>query len=192
MGAYRSQNVPRFIREIDWSRWRPSEKATLVFIICAGQILLIDKKTGLGEGKVSGPGGRIELGETALQGAIREVEEELCITPSGMKEAGELFFQFVDGYSLHGTVFSATGFSGQPCETREAAPRWTPLQSIPYERMWEDDALWFPHLLNDRLFRGYFIFDADTMLDAFVEESSHRYPRFDSLPPDDHADKLGK
>ena len=134
-----------------------------------GAILLIDKKTGLGAGKVNGPGGRIDPGETALHGAIREVQEELCVTPTGVREAGELFFQFVDGYSLHGTVFTAAGFDGELCETREAAPRWTPLDSIPYELMWADDALWIPLLLDGRRFRGYFIFDGDIMLDSLVE-----------------------
>lgn len=165
-----ARNMLRLVREIDWPSWRPSEKATLLFVLRDGHILLIDKKTGLGAGKVNGPGGRIEPGETALQGAIREVQEELCVTPTGVREAGELYFQFVDGYALHGTVFTASGFDGQLCETREAAPRWTPLGSIPYERMWADDALWLPLLLNGVRFRGYFIFDGDLMLDALVEK----------------------
>ncbi|MGO9307571.1 MAG: NUDIX domain-containing protein, partial [Spirochaetia bacterium] len=78
------------VREIAWGAWRPSERATLLFVLRDGHILLIDKKTGLGAGKVNGPGGRIEPGETALQGAIREVQEELCVTPTGVQEAGEL------------------------------------------------------------------------------------------------------
>jgi 8-oxo-dGTP diphosphatase len=163
-------STPRLLREIDWSAWRPSEKATLLFVLSGGNILLIDKKTGLGAGKVNGPGGRINPGETALQGAIREVREELCVTPTGVREAGELSFQFVDGYALHGTVFTATGFDGQLCETSEAAPRWTPLERIPYERMWADDALWLPLLLRGVRFQGYFIFDGDLMLDALVEQ----------------------
>jgi 8-oxo-dGTP diphosphatase len=87
-----------------------------------------------------------------------------------VREAGELYFQFMDGYSLHGTVFTATGFDGELCETHEAAPRWTPLDGIPYERMWEDDALWLPLLLKGVRFRGFFIFDGDAMLDSLVEK----------------------
>jgi 8-oxo-dGTP diphosphatase len=161
--------VPRRIRDIDWPSWVPTEKATLLFVIRDHSILLINKKTGLGAGKVNGPGGRIEPGETALQGAVREVQEELCVTPAGVKEAGELSFQFVDGYGLHGTVFTGTGFTGELCETREAAPLWTPLDSIPYERMWADDSLWLPLMLKGTRFRGFFIFDGDTMLDSKVE-----------------------
>ncbi|MGA2381533.1 MAG: 8-oxo-dGTP diphosphatase [Spirochaetia bacterium] len=163
-------HTPRRVREIDWSTWRPAEKATLLFVLSDGHILLIDKKTGLGAGKVNGPGGRIDPGETALHGAIREVQEELCVTPTGVQEAGELYFQFVDGYSLHGSVFTASGFDGELCETLEAAPRWTPLDGIPYDRMWADDALWLPLLLQGQRFRGFFIFDGDLMLDSLVEK----------------------
>lgn len=169
MGKNGPPHPARKVREIEWSTWTADEKATLLFVLQNRHILLIDKKTGLGAGKVNGPGGRIESGETARQGAIREVREELCITPTGVKEAGELYFQFVDGYSLHGTVFTATGFEGELCETREAAPRWTPLAEIPWDRMWADDALWLPLLLRGERFVGYFIFDGDSMLDSLVE-----------------------
>jgi 8-oxo-dGTP diphosphatase len=163
-------DIPRLVRDIDWQAWLPTEKATLLFVLDDGRILLIDKKTGLGAGKINGPGGRIDPGETALQGAIREVQEELCVTPTGVREAGELSFQFMDGYSLHGAVFTASGFDGELCETHEAAPRWTLLDRIPYERMWADDALWLPLLLKGERFRGFFIFDGDIMLDSLVEK----------------------
>jgi 8-oxo-dGTP diphosphatase len=161
----------RKVSEIDWKAWVPTEKATLLFVLRDSQILLINKKTGLGAGKINGPGGRIDPGETALEGAIREVQEELCVTPSGVREAGELLFQFVDGYALYGFVFTATGFAGDLCETREAAPLWTPVDSIPYGKMWADDVLWLPLLLEGRGFRGFFIFEGDDMLDSRVEET---------------------
>jgi len=157
------------VAEIDWARWVPTERATLLFVLCDSQILLIEKKTGLGAGKINGPGGRIDPGESPMEGAIREVEEELCVTPTGVRFGGELFFQFVDGYSLHGSVFTATGFQGDLCETSEAKPMWTPIDRIPYELMWADDRLWLPHMLEGRGFRGYFIFDGDDMRDSLVE-----------------------
>ena len=163
--------VPRLVRDIDWQRWDPTERATLLFVLRDGQILLIHKKTGLGAGKINGPGGRIDPGETAFQGAIREVQEELCVTPTDVRKAGELSFQFTDGYSLHGSVFTARGFAGELCETREATPIWTPLERIPYDRMWADDALWLPMLIEGRGFRGFFIFEGDAMLDSLVNEA---------------------
>ncbi len=160
------------VQQIDWATWQPTERANLCFIVRDGRILLIRKKRGLGAGKINGPGGRIEPGERAEEAAIREVQEELCITPTGVRPVGELYFQFVDGYSLHGAVFSASGYQGVLCETREAAPRWTPVTSIPYQRMWADDALWLPLMLAGARFRGYFIFDGDAMLDSRVERSA--------------------
>jgi len=41
-----------------------------------GEILLIRKKRGWG-GEDNGPGGRLEKGETAVESAVREVQEEL-------------------------------------------------------------------------------------------------------------------
>ena len=39
-------------------------------------------------GHMAFPGGRLEPGETPLACAIREVEEELCVTPTGVAPAG--------------------------------------------------------------------------------------------------------
>ena len=150
--------------QIDWTAWTPTERATLLFIIRGGQILLIHKKRGLGKGKINGPGGRIDPGETPAQCAVREVQEELRVTPTGVRLAGELRFQFADGYALHGYVFRAEDAEGEPQETDEAAPLWTPLDRIPYERMWADDRIWLPLMLEGKPFSGRFLFDRDTML----------------------------
>ena len=125
---------------------------------------------GLGAGKINAPGGRIEPGETPLAAAIRETQEEVGLTPNNPQKRGELFFQFMDGYALHCTVFLALGCEGTVIETGEAVPRWTPTSAIPYREMWADDRHWMPLLLADRAFRGYFIFDGDKMLSHAVED----------------------
>jgi 8-oxo-dGTP diphosphatase len=140
------------------------QRATLLFVVRDGQVLLILKKRGLGAGKINGPGGRIDPGETPLQCAIREVREELCVTPTGVTPAGILQFQFTDGLSLHGHVFRADGCEGEPRETDEAVPCWTPVDAIPYARMWADDRIWLPFLLERKTFRGRFRFRDDAML----------------------------
>jgi 8-oxo-dGTP diphosphatase len=141
-------------------------------VIRGGYVLLIRKKRGLGQGKINGPGGRLEHGETPTEGACREVEEELRVTPTGIEHRGELSFQFVDGYSIHASVFVASGCIGDPQETDEAAPLWTPVDQIPYEQMWADDALWLPILLEGRHFAGRFVFDGDTMLSHELAEAA--------------------
>jgi uncharacterized protein YceH (UPF0502 family)/8-oxo-dGTP pyrophosphatase MutT (NUDIX family) len=157
------------VSDIDWANWNPQQRATLLFIVQNGRMLLIHKKTGLGAGKINGPGGRIEPGENPLDAAVREVVEEVGARPAGVTLAGELSFLFTDGLSLHCTVFRASGCSGEPVETPEATPLWVALDAIPYERMWADDRHWVPLLLEGKPFKGYFVFDGDRMLDHRVD-----------------------
>lgn len=159
---------PRRVDEIDWARWVPRDVATLCFVRRGDEVLLIRKKRGLGAGKINGPGGRLDPGETPLQAAIREVQEELLVTPTGVSLHGELRFVFVDGYSLHCHVFCATGCEGTPTETEEAVPLWYPVAALPFAEMWADDYLWLPQVLAGHHVDGHFVFDGDAMLDQRV------------------------
>jgi 8-oxo-dGTP diphosphatase len=149
---------------MDWKNWIPRERANLCFVVKDGRVLLIRKKRGLGAGKINGPGGKIEPGETALEAAIRETQEEIGVTPRAVEERGVLHFQFTDGYSLHCTVFVATDFDGEPIETIEATPFWFAFDAIPFSEMWEDDQHWLPQVLAGKRFVAWFEFDGDRML----------------------------
>jgi 8-oxo-dGTP diphosphatase len=153
---------------IDWTTWTPRERANLCFIVKAGRVLLIRKKRGLGAGKINGPGGKVEPGETALESAIRETQEEIGVTPLEIEERGILHFQFLDGYSLHCCVFVARDFHGEPIETVEATPLWFDLDAIPFDEMWADDRHWLPETLRGRSFDAWFVFDGDAMLSQDV------------------------
>jgi 8-oxo-dGTP diphosphatase len=168
MNSWRN-GTPRRVADIDWRSWKARDPATLVFVVRRGEVLLIRKKRGLGAGKINGPGGRIEAGESPLECAVREVQEEVGVTPTGLRKCGDNRFQFVDGYSLHVYVFSAQACEGTPIETAEAIPMWTPVAAIPYGEMWADDRLWIPLLLQGTAFSGRFIFDGDVMLDHAVD-----------------------
>lgn len=131
-------------------------------------MLLINKKRGLGAGKVNGPGGKCEVGESPEEAAIRETEEEVGLMPRSVDERGRLLFQFADGYSLDVALFLSGEFEGTLRETDEALPFWSHRDAIPYERMWADDTLWLPRLLaGDQVF-GRFLFDGDRMVDYAV------------------------
>ena len=160
---------PKINNSMNWSTWIPRETATLCFIQQDGRLLLIRKKRGLGAGKINAPGGRIEPGETAHEAAVRETGEEVGVVPHHLEKRGELFFQFLDGYSLHCTVFLAQGCTGEPVETDEAAPFWCSIDALPYDGMWADDIHWLPLAIAGKNFLGYFEFDNETMLNHRVE-----------------------
>jgi len=149
---------------VDWSTWTPGIPATLMFIIRDGRILLIEKKRGLGAGKINGPGGKIDPGETALQSVIRETQEELLITPHAPRKLGELHFAMSDCPHILCHVYRADDFDGTPTETPEAVPVWKALDAIPYARMWEDDRYWLPLLLDETPFLGRFAFAGERLL----------------------------
>ncbi len=169
------------LSDIDWTHWEAKDPATLVFVFRNNEILLIDKKTGLGKGKVNGPGGKVDPGETPEAAAIRECQEELDIQVRNLEYCGEHRFQFVDGYSIHVWVYRTRDFDGVPTESREARPLWTPLDRIPFDQMWEDDKYWIPMMIGGERFQTRWIFDGDRMLDYAIE-SDGRIDSWGELP----------
>jgi 8-oxo-dGTP diphosphatase len=148
---------------MNWDNWTAVIEATLMFVVKEGRILLIEKKRGHGQGKVNGPGGKIDPGESPLDGAVRETEEELCISVKNPRKAAELWFEMSDYPRLRCHVFLAEEFDGVPTETPEAVPLWVPLDEIPYERMWEDDQHWLPQVLAGQKLIGKFVFEGEEM-----------------------------
>ena len=150
--------------QVDWENWQPTVRATLMFVQDGDKVLLIRKKRGFGMGKINGPGGKLDPGETELQCAVRETQEELHIHALDPVKRGELWFQFVDGMAMHVAVFKATSFEGEATETEEAAPLWLPVDGIPFDEMWADDRHWLHRMLTtSENFEGRFIFDGDRM-----------------------------
>ena len=160
----RIAEVPRTVEEFDWEAWEPSETAVLCYIFKDEQVLLIHKKRGLGKGKVNAPGGRIDPGETPVQTAVRELQEEVGLTPLEPYEVAQLSFVFTNGYSLKGHVFFAHAYEGELVETDEADPFWVPVAEIPYKQMWADDAEWLPKVIGGEYVEARFIFEDDRML----------------------------
>ena len=157
---------------IDWASWQPDERAVIVYITDRKQqkVLFIIKKTGLGEGKVSAPGGRLEPGESFYEAAIRECREEVGLTPLAPEKRMELRFQFTSGYALYGEAFFTDRWEGQAQSSDEADPFWCNLDEIPWDKMWEDDRQWLPLALEGKKLRGCYVFDDDKMLFEKLEE----------------------
>jgi 8-oxo-dGTP diphosphatase len=149
---------------VDWARWTPRVRATLLFVFHGEQVLLIRKKRGLGAGKINGPGGKLDPGETPAQAAVREVVEEVGVRPLDPVSRGLLRFQFTDGLAMEVHPFTATRHEGEARETDEAEPLWMHLSALPFDQMWADDRYWLPAVLAGKNVDLQAIFDGDQML----------------------------
>ncbi len=144
--------------------WRPDRVGTLLFLRCEDQVLLIHKRRGHGAGKINGPGGKPEPGESPAACVLRETHEEVGIEVHDARQAA--VFRFVDtrDHDWLGLVFTATAFAGEPRPSAEAEPFWAPVDALPLERMWDDDRYWLPRLLAGERLEGDFLFAAGRLL----------------------------
>lgn len=159
----------------EMAHWQAGMHATLLFVVQEQRVLLIEKLRGIGAGKVNAPGGKIEVGESALQAIVRETREEICVDVTDARKVGELWFAMSDMPDIHCQVFRAANISGTPDNTEEAIPFWCDVNEIPYERMWQDDALWLPLLLQGEKFCCWFDFDKEQMLAHKIELGEHSW-----------------
>ncbi|KAG5716182.1 7,8-dihydro-8-oxoguanine triphosphatase [Termitomyces sp. T112] len=156
----------------DTLAWLPSTESkdyTNAFIIHKNKILLGYKKRGFGKNMYNGFGGKVELGETSQQAALRELEEEAGIT-APLQHAGTLLFTTgAEEAAYHIEVYRADEYTGDVTETDEMRPEWFSLPltdskgsnatednlpTIPFEKMWEDDRHWMPLLISRTKFAG--------------------------------------
>ena len=142
----------------------------ITYVLQHERLLLIEKKRGLGAGKVNAPGGRLDPGETPAEAAARELTEEVGLQVVGpLERRAEHRYQFVSGLRLHLHAFVATSVTGTVIETDEAAPFWVNRAEVPLDRMWADNALWVPRVLAGEHAVGRFVFEGDAMLDHTLE-----------------------
>ncbi|MCU1482951.1 MAG: hypothetical protein JWQ19_3737 [Subtercola sp.] len=137
------------------------------------EVLLGRKRSGLGLGKIVGPGGKVEHGESPLEAIVREVAEEtgIRVPPSSLREVGRLEYEFPfrSAWSQNSTVFVGEEWSGSPDVSDELAPEWFALDELPLEEMWHDARFWLPRVLAGERVQAWFSFSDDNQT---VAESS--------------------
>jgi len=142
----------------------PRKELTNAFVVAGDRVLLGMKKRGFGMGKWNGFGGKLEAGESPLQGAQRELREEAGVEMVDPQLLGRVIYSYEDmSQELLVHVFRATGCMPlEPRESEEMKPQWFSTDSIPYDKMWADDIHWYEHLLHGKsCFTARFDFAAD-------------------------------
>jgi 8-oxo-dGTP pyrophosphatase MutT (NUDIX family) len=142
-----------------------------------GKIMMGIKKVGLGEGKITLFGGKIEKKESPQQAAIRELAEEAHVRPGdGLKHYGHLTMDIQNlRIRIVADVFRCNGVIGDASESYEMTVEWIPINDIPYAKMWADNQYWFPYLLKCEPFEGEFTFaDPDTLTSHSVRPRTPR------------------
>lgn len=152
---------------------KPLRKATLCFLIKDDKILLAMKKRGFGKGRWNGAGGKPNLNESISSAAKREAQEEINITPLNMKLVAKLNFYFPyvpikEDWNQQVIVYLVDKWYGNPEETEEMKPRWYNKRKLPFNKMWADDKLWLPHVINNKKVKADFYFDKNQDIEDYL------------------------
>jgi 8-oxo-dGTP diphosphatase len=145
----------------------------LSFLVRDGQVLLGRKKRGFGQGRIVGPGGKVEPGERPVEAAAREVAEEtgLRVTPEDLIEVAQITYQFParPAWDQDATVFTTIRWTGEPVESDEIEPRWWRVDALPLDEMWDDARYWLPKVLAGDRVRVAAVFASDCATVATIE-----------------------
>lgn len=135
---------------------------TLVFPLKDTRVLLGMKQKNFGVGNWNGFGGKIERGETMLQGAVRELEEEagLKAYEEDLEHGAMLHFIYTEAIH-HVSIFRIRQWHGMEMVSDEMVPEWFPVYQLPFDSMWEDDPYWLPQVLSGEFIEGRFLFNED-------------------------------
>lgn len=144
----------------------PLRQATLCFLIKEDQVLLAMKKRGFAVGKFNGTGGKKNDDETIENTVIRENQEEINVVVTSFTKKATLKCYFPDnpGGGQQVSVFLISEWIGEPVETEEMSPKWFNKKDIPFEKMWPDEKLWLPLVLEGKNVEAEFMFDKNELI----------------------------
>lgn len=131
--------------------------ATLGIVLQDGKVLLGEKKRGeIGTGVLSGPGGKLDLGETLQECLIRETREELEIelNPASLELVVLIDFHAAGEVDFRVHVYRADILSGEIHETADMIPAWYPINDATFKRTYEADRHWLPKAIRGEKFNA--------------------------------------
>jgi 8-oxo-dGTP pyrophosphatase MutT (NUDIX family) len=143
------------------------KETTLLFLRRDDEILLAMKKRRFGEGRWNGVGGKVAGEESIEDTLLREAQEEIGITPTTFSKVADISFdQYFKGEHalMHANVFIATDWEGVPTESEEMKPQWFPIDTLPYDAMWQDDPYWLPLVLKGKKIEASFVMDQNDVI----------------------------
>jgi len=147
-------------------------QTTLCLLIRENEILLAMKKRGFGVGRWNGTGGKFdpEKDKTIIDAAIRETKEEIGVEVKRPEKVGFFHFRFPHKpeWDQDVSLFLAKEWEGEPKESEEMMPKWFKFSEIPYDKMWDDDTHWLPHVLKGEKLEADFIFKEGDIIDKHI------------------------
>lgn len=148
--------------------------AVLIYVRQQGKILMIHRDSqrpgDYHSGRWNGLGGKLEVDESPLEAAVRELAEEsgLKLPPTKFKSLGVVQFpNFKPKKSEDWMVFIFTAelssVEEQNCQTEcdEGSLHWIPVQEVSALNLWPGDKYFIPFVLNDQPFVGTLWYGAD-------------------------------
>ena len=137
------------------------KNTTLWFIVKGNKILLAMKKRWFWAGLYNGIGWKQEKWEDIKQAMIREAKEEIGIDINDLQQVWILNFYFEENpdWNQKVYVFKILNYAGEPVESEEMKPYWFDIHNLPFDKMWEDDRIWFEDFINGKDFEYTFYFN---------------------------------
>lgn len=148
---------------------------TLAFLFRDNKILLAMKKRRFGEGKWNGYGGKLDEGESPIDGIVREIKEEgnLDVPKDAFREMGYIDFYFDDKteWNQKVMIYRVDDFAGEPEETEEMLPKFFDISEIPWKDMWKGDDQWIPLIIENKKIKGevHFSENGDKLIECRVD-----------------------
>lgn len=132
------------------------------------------KKNDVNKDKWIGVGGHFEQDESPEECLLREVKEETGYTLTDYRFRGIVTFVSGSGVTEYMSLFTATGFEGEPIPCNEGTLEWVDIDEIQNLNIWEGDKIFFRLLAEERdFFSLKLVYDGhDKLIEAILDGKS--------------------